>query len=389
MKKYVINVERKKHRRQHPWIYSNEILTISGTPNPGDVVIVYEHGKLIGSGIYNPNSLITIRLYSPVEEDLNVDFFKRKFQEALKLRKTVLPNEEDFRLIYGESDGVPGLVIDKYQNHFALQTYSLGVDKRKMIIVEALKELFEVKSVVEKNDFRLRDAEGLPRQESVLYGNPEPVIISENKVKYKVDIFSGQKTGFYFDQRITRAKVQRLSKGLEVLDVFCYSGGFALNAALGGAKSVLGIDASKLALELAEENARLNNVEKVCKFICADAFDKLRELYRKRLKFDLIILDPPPFFKSLKEKSRGLRGYKDINLQAMKLLKSGGILVSCTCSHYLFWQDLLDVLNAAAQDLGRNFRIIDRSTQGPDHPVLLHLPESEYLRCFFLEMTND
>ncbi|MEO0132759.1 MAG: class I SAM-dependent rRNA methyltransferase [candidate division WOR-3 bacterium] len=388
MKKKVF-VQRKKHRRQHLWIFSNEILKTEGNPIAGDTVLVYEGNKLIGSGIYNPHSLISVRLYSTEAEDLTVDFFIRKISEALRLRKAALPDEEDFRLVYGESDGMPGLVIDKYQNHFALQTYSIGVDLRKDLIVAALKELFNVKCIVEKNDFRLREAEGLPRQESVLYGTPEPVIISENKIKYKVDIFAGQKTGFYFDQRITRAKVRALSQGLEVLDVFCYTGGFSLNAARGGAHKVIGIDASKSAIELAQENAQLNGLADLCEFICADAFDKLRELYRRRLSFDLIVLDPPPFFKSLKEKPRGLRGYKDINLQAMKLLKRGGILVSCTCSHYLFWQDLLDVLTAAAQDLRRSFRIIDRTTQGPDHPVLLHLPESEYLRCFFLEMTDS
>jgi 23S rRNA (cytosine1962-C5)-methyltransferase len=384
----MVYVQRKKHRRQHPWIFSNEIIKTDGNLQPGDTVLVYENQKFLGSGIYNPHSLITIRLYSNKDEELDLNFFKSKISTALKLRKALLPGEEDFRLVYGESDGIPGLVIDKYQSHFAIQSYSLGIERRHDIIVKALLELFKVESIVEKNDFRLRDAEGLPRRESVLYGNPKPVIISENGIKYKVDIYKGQKTGFYFDQRITRTKVRNLSKALEVLDVFCYTGGFALNAAFGGAKSVIGIDASQLAIELAEENSRLNKLQKLCKFICADAFNKLRELNREKLKFDLVILDPPPFFKSLKEKYRGLRGYKDINLQAMKLLKPGGILVSSTCSHHLFWQDLLDVLTAAAQDLGRNFRIIDRSTQGPDHPILLHLPESEYLRAYFLEMID-
>jgi len=380
-------VVRKKIRRQHPWIFSNEIKDTAGDPQIGDAVLVYERDRFIGSGIYNPHSLISVRLYSETERDLDKTFFTEQISKALKTREMVLPNEHDYRLVFGESDGIPGVVLDKYVNSFALQTYSIGTDLRKGIIIEALREMMPVDCVIEKNDFRLRDAEGLPRKETVLYGTASPVIISENGIKYKVDIKEGQKTGFYYDQRITRAKVRAISQDKNILDIFCYTGGFSLNAGLGGAKSVLGIDASEPAIGLAKGNAKLNNLSVVCKFRVADAFVILREFNRERRKYDIIILDPPPFFKSLKEKSRGLRGYRDINLQAMKLLNDGGILISSTCSHYLFWQDLLDVLTHAAQDIGRSFKIIDRTTQGPDHPVLLSMPESEYLRCFFLEMS--
>lgn len=379
-------VIRKKHRRQHPWIFSNEIKQTIGNPKIGDTVLVYEKEQFLGSGLYNPHSLIAIRLYSYQEQELDKSFFVEMIGKALKLRQTILPGEQDFRLVYGESDGVPGVVIDKYANSFALQTYSYGTDLRQNIIVEAMKEVMPVDCVIQKNDFRLREAEGLPRIESLIYGEAKPVVISENGIKYMVDITEGQKTGFYYDQRVTRAKVRALVKDKNVLDVFCYTGGFALNAAIGEAKSVLAVDASENAIKLSEHNAMLNNLEKKCKFVMADAFVFLRELNSEHRKFDLIILDPPPFFKSPKEKSRGMRGYKDINLQAMKLLTDGGILVSSTCSHYLFWQDLLDVLNQAAQDVNRTFKIIDRTTQGPDHPVLLGMPESEYLRCFFLEV---
>jgi 23S rRNA (cytosine1962-C5)-methyltransferase len=263
------------------------------------------------------------------------------------------------------------------------------MDMRKDIIIQALQALFDVDCVIEKNDFRLREAEGLSREENVIFGNPSPVVISENGIKFKVDIKQGQKTGFYYDQRNTRAKVRALAKNKDILDMFCYSGGFALNAAMGEAKSVLGIDASETAVNLARENANLNGLAGMCKFDTGDAFVVLREMYHQKHRYDLIILDPPPFFKSLKEKSSGMRGYKDINLQAMRLLKEGGILVSCTCSHYLFWQDLLDVLIKAANDVNRTFRIVDRTTQGPDHPVLLNMPESEYLRCYFLEVHHS
>jgi len=379
-------VIRKKNRRQHPWVFSNEIKKIEGKPKKGDSVLVYERDKFIGSGLYNPNSLITVRIYAKTEQDLDKNFFIEQITKALNMRKTSFPNEQDFRLVFGESDGVPGLVLDKYQGNFALQTYTAGMDMRQNLIVEAMQDVMTIDCVIEKNDFRMRDIEKLERREGVIYGTPEQVVISENGIRYFVNIQEGQKTGFYYDQRITRNKVRLLSKNKNVLDVFCYTGGFALNAGIGGAKSVLGIDASETAVKLSQENAILNKLENICKFQTADAFVFLREMVREHKRFDLIVLDPPPFFKTQKEKKRGLRGYKDINLQAMKLLTDGGILVSCTCSHYFFWQDLLDVLSQAAQDIGRSFKIIDRTTQGPDHPVLLSMPESEYLRCFFLEV---
>jgi 23S rRNA (cytosine1962-C5)-methyltransferase len=336
--------------------------------------------------LYNPHSLISVRLYSHQERELDKKYFTEQIDKAFKYRQNILNNESDFRMVFGESDGLPGLVLDKYQNHFALQTYSVGMDMRQSLIVKSLEEVMKVDCVIEKNNFRLREAEKLQRREGVIYGVPRPVIISEAGLKFTVNIQEGQKTGFYYDQRVTRAKVRALSKDKSVLDVFSYTGGFALNAGAGGAKSVTGIDASETAIKLAEQNASINNLDNVCKFKMSDAFFVLRTLIHERKKYDLIILDPPPFFKTQKEKKRGMRGYKDINIQAMKLLNDGGILVSCTCSHYLFWQDLLDVLSQAAQDVGRGFKIIDRTTQGPDHPVLLSMPESEYLRCFFLEI---
>jgi len=382
----IVSVIRKKSRHRHPWVFSNEIREIQGKPEIGDSVLVYEKDKLLGSGLYNPHSLISIRLYSHQERELDKKYFIEQIDKALKYRQNILHNETDFRMVFGESDGLPGVVIDKYQNHFALKTYSVGMDMRQSLIIESLKEVLPVDCIIEKNDFRLREAEKLDRREGVIFGECKPVIIREAGIKFSVNIQEGQKTGFYYDQRITRAKVRKLSKDKDVLDVFCYTGGFTLNAGAGRAKSVLGIDASEPAIRIAEHNAEINNLGAVCKFKIGDAFTILRDLKYHRRKFDLIVLDPPPFFKNLKEKSRGLKGYKDINLQAMKLLNDGGILVSCTCSHYLFWQDLLDVLSQAAQDAGRVFKIIERTTQGPDHPVLLSMPESEYLRCFFLEM---
>lgn len=387
MPEKVVYIVRKKNRREHAWVFSNEVRKIEGKPVAGDTVLVYEHGKLIGSGFYNPNSLIRIRLYAKKNEEFDLDFIKRRISDAYHFRKQVLPDENDFRLVFGESDSLPGIVIDKYNDHFTLQTFTFGAELRKELIVQALCELFPVKSIYAKNDFRLRDLENLPRYEKLLYGQlTEKVMIKENNVQFYVDIKSGQKTGYFFDHRLTRAKVRTLSQDKNVLDVFCYTGGFSINAALGGAKSVIGIDGSVPAISLAYENAKLNGVEKICEFAVGDAFDILRNYVKQKRKFDLIVLDPPPFIKSSKEKKQGIVGYKEINLLAMKLLSYEGILVTSSCSHYLFWQDLLDILTQAAQDAQLSFRIIDRTTQGPDHPILLSMPETEYLRCYCLEV---
>ncbi len=383
-----VHVVRKKSRGQHAWVFSNEVTKTEGSPGPGDTVQVLDRKRLLGSGIYNPHSLIRVRLYSEQDEELDAAFLKRRIEAALQYRKAMLPGENDFRLMFSESDRVPGLVIDKYGNHFVLQTYALGLDMRHDLVVAALREVFDVASVIEKNDFRLRDPEGLPRRAGVLFGTPESrIVISESGVKFYVDAAGGQKTGYYFDHRLTRRKVRELSAGRKILDVFSYTGSFAINAALGGAESVLAVDASAAAATIATDNSVLNGVADKCQFATDNAFTALAELDAQGRKFDLINLDPPAFIKAQKDKNAGMRGYRQINALAMKLLPAGGILVSSSCSHYLFWQDMLDMLVAAAQDVGREFTILDRTTQGPDHPVQLSLPESEYLRGFILQVS--
>ena len=384
----LVVVSRKKSRGQHTWVFSNEVTETEGNPGPGDTVQVFDRKRLLGSGIYNPHSLIRVRLYSEQNEELDAALIQRRIEAALAYRKTMLPGENDFRLMFSESDRVPGLVIDKYGNHFVVQTYSLGLDMRHELVVAALREVFDVASVIEKNDFRLRDPEGLPRRAGVLFGTPEPrIVISESGVKFHVDPAGGQKTGYYFDHRLTRRKVRQLSAGRKVLDVFSYTGSFAINAALGGAESVVAVDASAAAATIATDNSVLNGVADKCEFATDNAFTALTELDVQGRQFDLINLDPPAFIKAQKDKDAGMRGYRQINALAMKLLPPGGILVSSSCSHYLFWQDMLDMLVAAAQDVGREFTILDRTTQGPDHPVLLSMPESEYLRGFILQVS--
>ncbi len=378
---------RKRNRADHLWIFSNEITRVEGNPVLGDLVKVFDRGKFIGCGMYNPRSLITVRLYSTRDEELDENLLRRRLEHAYQRRKKKLPEENDFRLVFGESDWVPGLVIDKYGSHFAVQVYAAGFDNRLDMVTQALLDLFAVTAIFEKDDIKLREPEGLQRRERLLYGTPQPdLIISENGLRFYVNIAAGQKTGYFFDHRLTRLKVRKLAKNRRVLDVFCYTGSFAINAAWGGAKEVKAVDISQEACALAERNARLNGVEEKCEFIVADAFEYMRDLLRKGERFELINLDPPAFIKAQKQKKSGIAGYLKLNRLAMKLLSRGGIIISSSCSHYLFWQDLLDVVAAAAQEVGRTFVILDRSQQGPDHPVLPQIPESEYLRCLIVQV---
>ncbi len=382
-----IHISRKRSRAQHAWVFSNEVQRTEGNPGPGDLVLIMERNRLVGSAVYNPHSLIRARLYSDRDEEMDKAFIVRRIRTAWEYRQERLPGERDCRLVYGESDHMPGLVIDKYGDHFVVQTYCLALDLRLELVVEALRELFDTACVFEKNDFRLREPESLPRREGVLYGVPRAdVVISESGVRFRVDIAAGQKTGYYFDHRLTRRKVREMARDKSVFDVFCYTGSFAINAALGGATRVVALDASLAACQMARVNAGLNGVEDRCEFVVADAFRALVQMVRSGTRFDLVCLDPPAFIKRRHEKDAGLRGYRTVNALGMKLLTEGGTLVTSSCSHYLFWQDMLDMLVGAAQDAGRSFTILDRSTQGPDHPVLLSMPESEYLRCFALKV---
>jgi len=378
---------RKNNRTDHPWIFASEVRRVENEPGLGELVRVYDRGRFIGSGMFNPRSLIAVRLYSEQDEELNEDLITRRIEAAYRYRQKRLPNEDDFRLVYGESDHLPGLVIDKYGSHFAVQVYAAGFDNRLEMVVNALCRLFKVKSIYEKDDIKLREPEGLERRERLLYGTPErEIMISENGARFYVDIVAGQKTGYFFDHRLTRMKVRKLARNRRVLDVFCYTGSFAINAALGGAREVKAVDISPEACARAKANAILNQVEEACEFVCADAFEFLGQLIKKGERFDLINLDPPAFIKSQRQKKSGSKGYLKINRLAMQLLSPGGILVSSSCSHYLFWQDLVDCISNAAQMLGRTFVILDRSTQGPDHPVLPQVPESEYLRCLIVQL---
>jgi 23S rRNA (cytosine1962-C5)-methyltransferase len=382
-----LTVSRKARRRLHPWVFSNEVRRVEGEPGPGDIVRVIEKGRFVGNAIYSPHSLIRARLFTQEDRDLDAALLVERIRAAWRLRQGWLDGEQDYRLVFGESDGLPGLTVDKYGNHFAVQVYAAGMERRLDLVTATLRDLFPVESVFAKNDISLRAHEGLERYERLLFGSlPESVTLSENGVLFHTDIRSGQKTGFYFDQRLNRARVRGLSAGRTVLDVFCYTGGFAVNAALGGADHVLAIDSSASACESVRANSRLNRVEQKVEVLCADAFEALRNLNQESRRFDIVIVDPPPFAKGQRDRLRAIKGYRDVNLQAMKLLNSGGFLLTCACSHHISWSDLTGFLAEASQACGRSFRVMDRLGQSPDHPLLLHMPESEYLRSYLLQL---
>ncbi|MEO0136402.1 MAG: class I SAM-dependent rRNA methyltransferase [candidate division WOR-3 bacterium] len=374
MKKVIV---RRRHFN-HPWIFSNEILKTEN-PSPGEVVKVEERKKVIGSGFYNPHSLISVRLFSDKEEAFSKNLLEQRIKEAFKRRAGL---GASFRLVYSESDGLPGLIIDKYGDYLVVMINCLGMERQKEMVYEVLKELFNPSGIFEKSDENLRRLEGLEIADRLIYGEiPELIEIEQDGIRFLVDIVNGQKTGFFFDQRENRKKIGEWAFGA-ILDCFCYTGGFTLYAARKG--KVLGVDSSERAIALAQRNAQLNNLE--CEFICADVFEILRDFYNRGKKFDTIILDPPSFTKSKKQKSDALRGYKEINLMAMKLLNEGGLLFTSSCSYHISHEEFLFMLRDAARDARRNFVIRHCGQQAKDHPILLNFPESDYLKAYFLNL---
>lgn len=373
MKKAIV---RRRHFN-HPWIFSNEIVRVEDVA-PGEVVKVEERRKIIGTGFYNPHSLIALRLFSEIEEEFDKDFICEKLKKAKELRNSM---GESFRLVYSESDGLPGLIIDKYNDDYVVQINSLGMERHKETLYKILIEEYTPKGIYEKSDEALRKLEGLEPINKIVYGDiPELVEIEQDGLKFLVDIRNGQKTGFFFDQRENRQKIKELAKG-EVLDCFCYTGGFSVYAT--EKCQVLGIDSSNRAIDLARQNANLNKLN--CNFECQDVFDALRKFVNNKKSFDTIILDPPSFTKSKKKKREALKGYKEINLQAMQLLSEGGLLFTSCCSYHISSPEFADMLRDAAADAKLRFIIIKQGRQSKDHPVLLNFPESDYLKSFFLQ----
>ncbi|MBQ5564221.1 MAG: class I SAM-dependent rRNA methyltransferase [Clostridia bacterium] len=379
----------------HPWIYDGELKNIKGKPENGDLVdIVSFKGKYLGTGFYNDNSKIKIRVISRNANDkFDSAFFERRIKYAWDYRKTVMGNELNCcRVIFGEADTFPGLTVDKFSDILVTQTLSLGIEQRKDIIFPLLVKVLNddgqnIKAVYERNDVGIRKLEGLEENKGFYIGSSENTntVITENGIKYNVDYENGQKTGFFLDQKYNRLAVSKIAKGRRVLDCFTHTGSFALNAVKGGAESVCAVDISEDAVEMARKNAALNGFENKMTFKAANVFDLLPNIPASE-KYDFIILDPPAFTKSRSTVDSAIRGYKEINLRAMKLLPRGGYLATCSCSHFMKDELFRDMLKSAASDAGVSLRQIEARQQAPDHPILWNVPETDYLKFYIFQI---
>ena len=370
--------------RRHPWVFRSDVVQAASGLKPGDIVSVQnKKGKFLGQAFYNAHSLITLRFISHSDEKVDASFWAKRFSDSIARRQHLpWPPEQGRRLIYGESDFLPGCIVDQYRDVFVFQTLCAGIDRTRELLIDHLKSL-GAKSIVERNDVSVRELEGLVKQKGVVFGESKTVEVIEGQNRFVVDPLEGQKTGFFLDQSDNHIVSSQYAFG-KTLDVFSYQGGFAL-ALSPKVDSVKAIDASAPALNILKENASRNarsNIE--C--IEANAFDYLREISDRGEKYDTIVLDPPPFMKSKKNRDSGLAGYKEINLRAMKTLNRGGILITASCSQN-FTPDLFAMtLQEAAHDAKRDIQIIEVRGAAPDHPVLMNFPESHYLQCWILRI---
>ena len=377
------------------WIYDNEIASVTGHFENGDLVIVRDFdGYPLGIGFINRNSKITIRMLTrDADKVIDDAFFKERMQRAWDYRKKVC-DTSSCRLVFGEADFLPGLVIDKYEDVLVLQVSALGMDRLKYQALDAMKAVLEedgihIRGVYERSDGKYRDLEGIPRVSGFIGDTFDPrVQITENGVKFIVDVENGQKTGFFLDQKYNRLAIQKLCKSARVLDCFTHTGSFALNAGLGGASDVLGLDASELAVSQARENAVLNDLEGRVHFEQCDVFDKLPELERKGESYDVVILDPPAFTKSKNSIKQAMKGYREINIRGMRLVKDGGYLATCSCSHYMSYELFTQMLSQAAASAHKRLRQVEYRTQSPDHPILWSADESYYLKFYIFQVCD-
>ncbi len=373
-------------RGGHPWIYASEIERVEGEFENGDIVDVADfRGKFIGRGFYNPQSQISLRILTRNDEPCDRDFFAKRISDAWEYRK-VWCDPNSCRLIYSESDFLPGLVVDKFGDVLVMQSLSLGIDRIKDMLCDLLMEIVKPMGIWERSDVPVRRLEGMQQTTGLLRGEvPDLVDMVENGIHFQVDVKNGQKTGFFLDQKENRAALAPICKDAKVLDCFCHNGSFSLHAAKFGAKSVLGVDISEEALEVARENARMNNLTNVT-FEAHNCFDHLRELTDANEQFDVVILDPPAFTKNKAALESALRGYKEINLRGLKLVRPGGFLVTCSCSQHVLTDAFQDMVNQAARDAKKRIRLVEYRTQAKDHPILPQSIETKYLKCMILQV---
>jgi 23S rRNA (cytosine1962-C5)-methyltransferase len=372
----------------HPWIFGNEINNIEGAINPGDIAEVYTHDKkFLGKGYLNPQSQIQVRLLTrDKNQTIDEAFFHRRLLQAWNYRQQ-LGYIENCRLVFGEADYLPQLIIDKFNDYFVIQTLALGIDVWKPAIVKALENIFQPKGIYERNDVPVRELEGLPQQKGFLSAPFDTKItINENGLKFFVDVENGQKTGYFLDQQDNRRAIQHIVKGADVLGAFTYTGTFEIHAAHYGAKSVLGLDISESAVQQANANAKLNGLENICRFEAMNAFDVLKAWAKEGRQYDVVMLDPPSFTKTRENIQKAITGYKEINLRGMKLLKPGGFLVTSSCTNLVPPNLFLEIIQLAAKDARRKLRQVTFQAQSADHPIIWQWENTQYLKFLIVQV---
>lgn len=392
MKSIVLNKNiSRRVENGHPWIFANEVNTgkeKDTNAQPGEIVDVYTFDKIfIGRGYYNPQSQISVRLLTRDKaQNIDEEFFHTKILQAWEYRQR-LGYTENCRLIFGEADDIPQLIIDKFNDYFVIQTLALGIDAWKPAIVKALEKIFQPMGIYERNDVPVRELEGMEQHKGFLSAPFDTnIIITENGVKFHVDLANGQKTGYFLDQQDNRRAIHHIVKGAEVLGVFSYTGSFEISAAVFGAKSVVGLDISQNAVDMCDKNALLNGVESICEFKCVNAFDVLKSWSKEDKRWDVVMLDPPSFTKTRGNIEKAVAGYKEINLRGMKLVKPGGFLVTSSCTNLVQPELFLDIIQMAAKDAKRKIRQVVFNAQSADHPIIRGQENTHYLKFLIVQV---
>ncbi len=378
------------------WVYDNEIASIAGTFENGDLVAVHDFdGFAMGRGFINTASKIRVRMMTRnAAQEIDSDFIRMRVSNAWNYRKKTV-DTDSCRLIFGEADFLPGIVVDKFSDVLVVESLALGIDRMKGMILDAVKEVLaedgiEIRGVYERSDAKVREQEGMQRFKGFIGAEFDTnVPIVENGVRYLVDVCNGQKTGFFLDQKYNRQAIRRFCKDADVLDCFTHTGSFALNAAAAGAASVLGVDASESGVAQARRNTQLNGVEDRVRFACRDVFELLPELEQQGKRFDVVILDPPAFTKSRSSVKNAVKGYREINLRGMRLVRDGGFLATCSCSHFMTYELFTQTLQQAARSAHRRLRQVEFRTQAPDHPILWAAQESYYLKFYIFQVCEE
>lgn len=372
----------------HPWIFANEVNLVEGQAEGGDIVDVFTHDKkFLGRGYINPKSQILVRLLTRNrQEEINEQFFHQRLQEAWNYRQRI-GYTENCRLVFGEADYLPQLIIDKFNDYFVIQTLALGIDKWKPAIVSALETIFQPKGIYERNDVPVRELEGMTQHKGFLSAPFDTrIVINENGLRFNVDIENGQKTGYFLDQQDNRRAIRHIVKGADVLGAFTYTGTFEIHAAHYGAKSVLGLDISENAVKQATENAALNGYQDICEFKAVNAFDVLKQWGKEGKQYDVVMLDPPSFTKTRENIQKAITGYKEINLRGMKLVKPGGFLVTSSCTNLVPPDLFMQIIQMAAKDARRKLRQVCFQAQSADHPIITEWENTQYLKFLIVQV---